>query len=222
MELSKPSFYTPSFSMCTILFSCTQRMKKKIKGKQSPFFFASETDPEKPKYTHRYPTRMNDFYKNFSDGDPRRRRRRRIPMNWLQISKDPQYKACSRYDSSLLLFPLADFKKPTQEIETQNQRERKRSRCMHGGDILGTKTNTYSRDHPLEDHEKIMQVLLQNMNPGVRKNMRVLYISIVQNKREERSVLETEENVIVMRRSISIIIIIIGSFLQVTNSACLS
>jgi hypothetical protein len=58
------------------------------------------------------------------------------------------------------------------------------------------------------------------MNPGVRKNMRVLYISIVQNKREERSVLETEENVIVMRRSISIIIII--SFLQVTNSACLS
>lgn len=91
---------------------------------------------------------------------------------------------------------------------------------MHGGDILGTKTNTYSRDHPLEDHEKIMQVLLQNMNPGVRKNMRVLYISIVQNKREERSVLETEENVIVMRMSISIIII--GSFLQVTNSACLS
>ncbi len=91
---------------------------------------------------------------------------------------------------------------------------------MHGGDILGTKTNTHSRDYPLEDNEKIMQVLLQNMNPGVRKNMRVLYISIVQNKREERSVLETEENVIVMRRSISIIIII--SFLQVTNSACLS
>jgi hypothetical protein len=58
------------------------------------------------------------------------------------------------------------------------------------------------------------------MNPGVRKNMRVLYISIVQNKREERSVLENEENVIVMRRSISIIII--RSFLQVTNSPCLS
>ncbi len=91
---------------------------------------------------------------------------------------------------------------------------------MHGGDILGTKTNTHSRDHLLEDHEKIMQVLLQNMNPGVRKNMRVLYISIVQNKGEERSVLETEENVIVMTRSISIIII--RSFLQVTNSACLS
>jgi hypothetical protein len=47
-------------------------MKKKIKGKQSPFFFASETDSEKPKYTHRYPTRMNDFYKSFSDGDPRK------------------------------------------------------------------------------------------------------------------------------------------------------
>jgi hypothetical protein len=82
-------------------------MKKKTKGKQSPFFFASETDPEKPKYTHRNPTRMNDFYKNFSDGDPRRRRR--IPMNWSQISEDPEYEACSRYDCSLLLFPLADW-----------------------------------------------------------------------------------------------------------------
>jgi hypothetical protein len=131
MELSKPSFYPPSFPMCTILFSGTQRMKKKTKGKQSPFFFASETDPEKPKYTHRNPTRMIDFYKNFSDGDPRRRRRR-IPMNWLQIFEDPEYEACSRCDSSLLLFPLADFKKPTQEIETQNNRERERdpAACM--------------------------------------------------------------------------------------------
>jgi hypothetical protein len=63
-------------------------MKKKTKGKQSPFFFSSETDPEKPKYAHRNPTRMNDLYKNFSDGDPRRRRR--IPMNWSQISEDPE------------------------------------------------------------------------------------------------------------------------------------
>jgi hypothetical protein len=107
-------------------------MKMKTKGKQSPFFFPSETDPEKPIYTHRNPTRMNDFYKNFSDGDPRRRRRRRIPMNWLQISEDPEYEACSRYDSSLLLFPLADFKKPAQESETQNNRERERdpAACM--------------------------------------------------------------------------------------------
>ncbi len=132
MELSKPSFYPTSFSMCTILFSCTQRMKKKTKGKQSPFFFASETDPEKPKYTHRNHTRMIDFYKNFSDGDPRRRRRRRIHLNCLQISEDPEYEACSRCDSSLLLFPLADFKKPTQEIETHNNRERERdpAACM--------------------------------------------------------------------------------------------
>jgi hypothetical protein len=116
---------------------------------------------------------------------------------------------------------LADFKKPTQEIETQNSRERERDRaaCMEVT-FLEQRQTLCSRDHPLEDHEKIMQVLLQNMNPGVRKNTRVLYISIVQNKREERSVLETEENVIVMRRSISIIII--RSFLQVTNSACLS
>lgn len=131
MELSKPSFYTPSFSMCTILFSCTQRMKKKIKGKQSPFFFASETDPEKTKYTHRYPTRMNDFYKNFSDGDPRRRRRRRIPMNWLQIYKDPEYKACSRYDPLCFFFLWQISRSQHRKLRHRiRERERDSAACM--------------------------------------------------------------------------------------------